>query len=259
MGLGLAAGAVDAARAVAEPAFAWPNGAKAAVSLTYDDSLDSQLDHGVDQITAAGFHVTFFLTLENMDARLADWVAVSKLGGHEFGNHTVSHPCGLQPYTAASYARKELAPMQAYMDRHFGKNPKRVFAYPCSETDLGPGDANQKFHTFETTLKRVGLAAARTSDEDAPMTPAYARRRPYWLRASATTYDQDDPRLAIDYVKGAMAAGLWAILVFHDIVPKRAQVGETSMATHKTVLDWLKAQDVWCAPIGAVLDQINRA
>ncbi|HLI67409.1 MAG TPA: polysaccharide deacetylase family protein [Caulobacteraceae bacterium] len=260
MALGLAANAANrvGARAAAAP-FAWPGGARAAVSLTYDDSLDSQLDHGIAQISASGFKATFFLTRENMDARLADWIAVSRLGGHEFGNHTVSHPCGLQPYTASSYARRELMPMQAYMDLHFGQNPKRVFAYPCSETDLGPGDANQKFHTFETTLKRVGLAAARTSDEDSPMTPAYARARPYWLRASATTYDVDDPGLAMRYVEGAMARGLWAILVFHDIVPTRTQAGETSMASHKLVLDWLKVKDVWCAPMGAVLDHIRAA
>ena len=39
----------------------WPNGAKAAVVLTYDDALTSQLDHVVPELDAAGFKGTFFL------------------------------------------------------------------------------------------------------------------------------------------------------------------------------------------------------
>lgn len=39
----------------------WPNGAKAAVVLTYDDALESQLDHAVPALDAAGFKATFFL------------------------------------------------------------------------------------------------------------------------------------------------------------------------------------------------------
>jgi hypothetical protein len=62
-----------------------------------------------------------------MDARHKDWVELAK-AGHEFGNHTVTHPCDLRRYTAASFARKEIAPMQAYLDAHFGAHPDRLFA-----------------------------------------------------------------------------------------------------------------------------------
>jgi peptidoglycan/xylan/chitin deacetylase (PgdA/CDA1 family) len=254
---GLAATAV-AGFARAAPVPAWPDGAKAAVSLTYDDGLDSQLENGVGALEAAQLKATFFLTKDNIGEAIGQWVKVAR-AGHEIGNHTVSHPCGLQGYTAASFAAKELIPMEAYLDAHFGKSGPRLYAYPCSVTDLGPGNANQQLARYEAMLKATGFRAARTCDEDAPNNPRHVLAKPYWLRASATTYDRDDPALPIAYVKDAMKRGEWAILVFHDILKQRVGPGETSVATHEAFLRWLTAQPVWCAPMGQVLDHIGQA
>ena len=147
--------------------------------------------------------------------------------------------------------------MDDWLDGHFGRNPGRLFAYPCSMTDLGPGDANQQLARYEALLKASGFRGARTCDEDDPNSPRYARADPYRLRASATTSDRDDPKLAIAYVQGAMKRGDWAILVFHEILKTRSGQGDTSIATHQTVLDWLVSQPLWCAPMGEVLDHIT--
>ena len=251
-----ALGGAGLAHARAAPANPWPNGARAAVSLTYDDGLDSQLDNAAGALAAAKLKATFFLTLENMDARRKDCIELAK-AGHEFGNHTVTHPCDLRRYTAASFARKEIAPMQAYLDAHFGPNPDRLFAYPCSATNLGPGDPNQQLARYEALLKASGFAGARTCDEDDPNSQRYARADPYRLRASATTSDKDDPNLAIAYVEDAMKRGDWAILVFHDILQSRKGSGDTSIATHETVLRWLGAAPIWCAPMSEVLGHIG--
>ena len=40
---------------------AWPGGKRAAVVLTYDDTLPSQLDIAIPALDAAGFKGTFFL------------------------------------------------------------------------------------------------------------------------------------------------------------------------------------------------------
>jgi peptidoglycan/xylan/chitin deacetylase (PgdA/CDA1 family) len=237
------------------PANAWPDAATAAVSLTYDDALNSQLDNAAASLKAAGLKATFFLTLENMDARLNDWVELAK-AGHEFGNHTVSHPCDLRGFTRDSFAQQEIMPMQDYLDAHFGPNPQRMFAYPCSATDLGDGDANQQRGRYEALLRTTGFRGARTCDEDAPNSPRNARAAPYRLRASATTSDQDDPKLAIAYVEDAMKRGDWAILVFHDILETWTGTGDTSIATHDAILRWITAQRVWCAPMGEVLRHI---
>ena len=50
-----ALGLFVAATAGAAP-FVWPGGAQAAVSLGYDDGLDSQLDHVVPALNKRGLH-----------------------------------------------------------------------------------------------------------------------------------------------------------------------------------------------------------
>ena len=78
----------------AEPAFAWPEGRKAAVNLAYDDALDSQLDHAIPALDRHGLKGTFYLTLggDVVRRRMEEWRAAAR-NGHELGNHTLFHAC----------------------------------------------------------------------------------------------------------------------------------------------------------------------
>ena len=80
--------------AAATGAFPWPHGAKAAVSLAYDDAIDSQLDNAIPALDRAGLKGSFYLTLANPSVakRLDEWRAAAARG-HELGNHTVFHQC----------------------------------------------------------------------------------------------------------------------------------------------------------------------
>ena len=60
----------------------WPGGARAAVSLSYDDGLESHIAQAGPALSARGFRGTFFLTLENMQDHVADWRAMAT-SGHE--------------------------------------------------------------------------------------------------------------------------------------------------------------------------------
>lgn len=51
----------------------WPAGARGAVSLTYDDALNSQLDVAVPALDALKLRTTFFVTLDAVAARHAEW------------------------------------------------------------------------------------------------------------------------------------------------------------------------------------------
>ena len=61
----------------AQAGFAWPNGAKAAVSLAYDDTLASQLDTALPALNTHGLKASFYLQLSSplLTARLSDWRA----------------------------------------------------------------------------------------------------------------------------------------------------------------------------------------
>jgi peptidoglycan/xylan/chitin deacetylase (PgdA/CDA1 family) len=76
------------------PAFHWPHGERAAVSLAYDDAIDSQLDHAVPALDRVGLKGSFYLTLSSpsLARRLPEWRALAA-HGHELGNHTLFHQC----------------------------------------------------------------------------------------------------------------------------------------------------------------------
>ncbi len=80
--------------ASADTPFLWPHGARAAVSLAYDDALDSQLDTALPALDKVGLKATFYLTLgaATVQRRMADWRAAAA-NGHELANHTLFHAC----------------------------------------------------------------------------------------------------------------------------------------------------------------------
>ncbi len=86
--------AATAAAPSSGPQPVWPNNARAAVSLAYDDALDSQLDVAVPALNRHGLKASFYLTLgsDAVRKRLADWRTVAAQG-HELGNHTLFHQC----------------------------------------------------------------------------------------------------------------------------------------------------------------------
>ncbi len=254
-GLGAITIALAAEPAAASSRFTWPEDRRAAVSLTYDDGLNGQLDIAAQQLAAHGFKATFFLTEQNMQARLADWQALARQG-HEIADHTVDHPCELRPFTAASFEKKELKPMEAFLEANFGPAHRRLYAYPCGATELGRRGRLNTRQSRYLRLLRHDFKAARIVD-GGPNDPRLALRFRYLLQASAPTYDTDDTKPALDYVASAVARGYWAILIFHDIVEQRRETGETSRATHQAILDWIARQPVWCAPMGEVFDYVE--
>lgn len=74
--------------------FHWPAGKIAAVSLAYDDALNSQLDIAVPQLNRAGLKASFYLPIAapTLQTRQDDWRAVAAKG-HELGNHSLFHQC----------------------------------------------------------------------------------------------------------------------------------------------------------------------
>lgn len=67
------------------------NGSQSAVSLTFDDGYDSQLDYAVPALDAKGMKATFYITETAITgSRVDDWKKLP-LAGHEIGNHSKHH------------------------------------------------------------------------------------------------------------------------------------------------------------------------
>ena len=233
---------------------AWPGGARAAVSLSYDDGLTSHYQYAVPALDARGLKASFFLTLDNMQDRVTEWRAVAA-AGHELGNHTTHHYCGLPAAHAETFVRREVLDAQTRLDGLFGRTA-RILAYPCGVTDLGPGPPNDQLRRYAALLRAAGFVAARTSDGP-PMSPHYARAHPFDLNATAPTYETGSLSEALDYLDLAVARGRWANLVFHGLGPTRAASGDTANATHEAILDAILKRPIWCAPIGQVLGHVG--
>ena len=134
-------------------AFAWPNDARMAVSLSYDDALDSQLDHALPTLNRHGFRASFYV-LPNSPVirdRLEEWRALARQG-HELGNHSIYHPCrsslpdrewvaghkDLDKYTAQQM-REELYTANTILYAIDGKT-ERTLTPPCGDRLAGGED-----------------------------------------------------------------------------------------------------------------------
>jgi peptidoglycan/xylan/chitin deacetylase (PgdA/CDA1 family) len=251
--LGAGAVTVGVAAGAARAPFAWPQGKRAAVSLTYDDSLNSQLDNAVPQLDARGLKATFFLTEENMQERRDQWIALSK-AGHEIADHTATHPCKLKAYTAERFRNEEIAPVEAYLDTGFDSPAPRAYAYPCGFVKLGGGTPGARMQAYESVV-RPTFYAARTVDGP-PNAPGQVLSHRYFLNGFEPTYDRDDARAARAYLGQAIARGGWAILIFHEVLQARAGEGDTSIAVHQAILDHIVGQPVWCAPMRTIFNYV---
>ena len=63
-----------------------------ALSLTFDDGRSSQVTHAVPVLDSLTAKATFYAQPDNLLEELELWQQAAA-AGHEFGNHTVGHPC----------------------------------------------------------------------------------------------------------------------------------------------------------------------
>jgi len=256
LGFGVA-GAARARQVPAQPAYVWPEGAKAAVSITYDDGLNSQLDNAVPELDRHGFKATFFLTEENIrqGRRLAEWEQLAR-DGHEVANHTVTHPCALHGVEPGAFERGEIDRMESYLDANFSADRTRTYAYPCGYLGIGHGGRRERYTRYRQILERDGVIAARTT-AGAPNQPSEALADRFNLHAFEPTDEADMTAPARRYLASATAQGAWAILVFHDVLPRWGTEGDASISVHRRILQHVAEMGAWVAPMGKVFEHIQ--
>ncbi len=136
----------SSSQTVAEELFTWPGGERMAISLSYDDALDSQLDTAIPALNSYGLSASFYLTLTSPTVRnrLTEWRAAATQG-HELGNHTIYHPCSAalpdRDWVASYYnidnyvideIVHEIEVASSFLHAIDGHN-KRTFTPPCDD------------------------------------------------------------------------------------------------------------------------------
>ena len=138
---------------VAKNDFTWPDGRKMAISLSYDDALNSQLDNAIPALNKHGLVASFYLTLASSTVRqrLTEWREAA-IQGHELGNHTIYHPCSAalpdrewvpSYYNIDDYALDEIvdevAVANSFLHAIDGRS-ERTLTTPCGDTIVSGED-----------------------------------------------------------------------------------------------------------------------
>ncbi|MFT7696376.1 MAG: peptidoglycan/xylan/chitin deacetylase (PgdA/CDA1 family), partial [Candidatus Latescibacterota bacterium] len=145
--------------------FPWPNGAKMALSLTFDDGRSSQVTDAVPVLDSLSVKATFYAQPENLQEELALWQQAAA-AGHEFGNHTIGHPCTgnfawvrydgvvLESYDL-DRMRAEIVQANDEIEELLGIRPTS-FAYPCGQTYVGRGSDTKSYVPLVAELFQTG-------------------------------------------------------------------------------------------------------
>jgi peptidoglycan/xylan/chitin deacetylase (PgdA/CDA1 family) len=202
--------------------FTWPNGRQAAVSLSFDDARASQVDVGIPLLDTYGVKATFYVSLDNLRAKLPAWKAVLA-AGHEIGNHSLRHPCtgnfpfskgkALEDYTLEQMAA-ELDQANAEIEKLMGVHPV-TFAYPCGQKFVGRG---VNVRSYVPLVASRFLAGRGWRDEGAN-DPAFCDLAQLMtMELDGLTWEQ--LKALIDQAK---EKGFWLVLCGHNIAQEGRQ------------------------------------
>jgi beta-glucanase (GH16 family) len=242
----LLAGTQAALATPAAAGFSWPEGARAAVSLSYDDALDSQLDHALPALDRAGLKGSFYLQLSNpaVARRMAEWRAAAA-HGHELGNHSLFHQCSRKApghewvqaardldTTGVDQMREQVRLANTMLAAIDGK-AERTYTVPCGDRlalggDYLPGLAD-------------AFVAIKVGGGDGVI-PDMAGLDPLAVPVLAPEGLSGKELIAI--VERAGRAGSMVNFTFHGIGGDYLQ---TSAAAHRELVDWLAAhrEEYW--------------
>ena len=213
---GTALATVPAGVVAEGPAFPWPEGKRGALSLTFDDARESQVDVGLPLLDGLGVRVTFYVQPDGVKKRLPGWKAALR-AGHEIGNHSTTHPCSgnyafsrgnaLEEYTLERLER-DVSQASLFIARELGREPAS-FAYPCGQTFVGRGEGVRSYVPVVARLFRSGRLYMGEDSND----PAFCDlAQLQGVNLDGLTFDEVRPLL-----DKAAAEGRWLILAGHEI------------------------------------------
>ncbi len=231
--------------------FQWPDGKRAAVSLTFDDSRVSQIDAGLAVLRKEGVKATFYVQAPGVEKRLDGWKqAVAE--GHEIGNHTVTHPCtGNYPFSRSNALEDyDLKKMAGEMDENnrqihklLGVTPKD-FAYPCGLKFVGRGRDTNSY----VPLVAERFLSGRGYVDEAANDPSFVDL----AQGMGTAFDDMEFDQMKKLVDDAAQNGRWIIFVGHEMGSRAYQT--TDLGALERLCEYLKdpANGIWVGTVEQV-------
>jgi peptidoglycan-N-acetylglucosamine deacetylase len=237
--------------------FIWPaKGKKAAIVLTYDDALRSQLDIAIPQLNASGFKGTFFLDGDITPADMLRWRKVQNTG-HELGNHSLFHPCprAMLPdrrnYFTDNYdIDRMLGEIAAMNNVLFGIDGAgtRTYSVPCSQTLVGGTD-------YTDALRMSALVKyVRTGGDQYKSVVVHPAQLDLFRVPSWGPVDNPDGPALIAFADRVRNAKGFGVFQFHGVGGDYLDV---SGQAHQELIDWLRNHpEVWVGTFQEVMDYV---
>ena len=239
--------------------FPWPNDAKMALSLTFDDGRASQVTDGVPVLDSFGVKVTFYAQPENLLEELELWQK-AVASGHEFGNHTIGHPCTgnfawvrYDDVVLESYdldrMRAEVLQANDKIEELLGVRPVS-FAYPCGQTYVGRGTNTKSYVPLIAELFQTGRRwLDETTNAPAHFDPA---------QVMAMRMDGEDFSTIRRLIERTKRNETWLVLAGHGIGDSTRW--GTNLGMLRELLAYVQEPDngVWIAPVSEVASFIAK-
>jgi peptidoglycan/xylan/chitin deacetylase (PgdA/CDA1 family) len=248
--------AMQTSYAQSSDAFKWPKGKQAAISLTFDDARESQVEVGMALLDKYGVKATFYVVPDAVKRKLDGWKkAVSN--GHEIGNHSLRHPCSgnfswsrkkaLEEYSVEQI-REELIEANLQIKQLLGVEC-RVFAYPCGQTFVGRGKDTKSYVPVIADLFLTG----RGWLDEGPNDPQFCD----FAQLTGMESDGKDFAHILTLIESAKKNGQWLVLAGHEMNETGSQT--TRLAMLKQLLEYAQdpANGLWIAPVGTVADYLR--
>ena len=231
--------------AVAQDGY-WTHGKSYCVTLTYDDGIQSQIDHALPQLKKSGLKGTFFFADKAQGVWSQDEVDRVRDEGHELAAHTINHPCSrsfdwvksgnaLEDYDDARMS-KELDENLSNLVRNGSRKDDTTFAYPCGSTFI-----DEDKHSYIPLVKER-FSAARGTDGGIEF-PGTGPIDLFNVKTIAG--HQSDTQFRLNQLDTARQKNGWLVFMFHGVGGDYLTI---SAEDHKELLRTITQDDsVWVA------------
>ena len=235
--------------------FTWPNGKRAAVSLTFDDGRESQVEVGIPILNRYGIKATFYVIPSWVKSRLPEW-REAVVAGHQIGNHTLHHPGtgnlswarerALEDYTLDQMAN-ELDTADAVIERMFGVRPLS-FAYTCGQTFVGRGENVKSYVPLVAQRFLVG----RGWRDECANDPSFCDLS----HVMGIEFDGMNSEQLKALVRRTTEEGFWLVLCGHEIGNGGPQTTHTETLTAFCEYSSDPQNGLWVAPVADIASYI---
>ncbi|MHB0877006.1 MAG: polysaccharide deacetylase family protein [Anaerolineae bacterium] len=237
----------------------WPDGRRGAISLSFDDGLESQLEYAVPLLEGHGMRATFYVNPEGKrwQQNTPRWQAVVA-SGHEVGNHTLGHWCSRAfrdaPGDAPSLEtmtieqiEADVLEAQARLAQALPGQADWTFCYPCYQDYVGEGATRRSYVPVIAHHFIAGRGRGEFANHPATCDLAYSWSWPAERLGGDTL---------IGMAETAVAQGRWGIFTFHGIGEGHLPVVAYDFGQFLGHLQ-RHGERIWVAPVVQVAQRIR--